>query len=321
MMAKKNPCFVVVLFLYFQLYTKAVKSLNTIEIRRKHNIDGKHIVFSKKFAAHAKDSPTPIRLNKVFKATHSRREADRLIKEGRVSVNGETSFGCMVVPYQDVIKLDGNKVQGWEKMNESRLRQDFDPANEEPFEYIKYNKPTGVICTTDRKIKNNIIDHIIRRCGYKPHHRVYPVGRLDKDSSGLILITSDGQLPNASLRRNKKQQKVYRVRVNRPLSKSDVEILQSGIIITTVAQRDGKSKPLTAKTKPCCVNQITPTTCEITLTEGRNRQIRKMMSALGYEVLDLHRFKFGEIDITGIEKPGDWKKLSKQELRWIDSIL
>jgi len=311
----------VVLVLFFQLGTRGTQSFHTFGSRRHYNDYRIDSLLSTTLSAHVEDSAQPIRLNKVFKATHSRREADRLIKEGRITVNDKTSFGCMVVPYKDVVKLDGNTIEGWEKMNTSRLIQDFDLVQEEPFEYIKYNKPRGVICTTDRRIKNNIMDDVTRRRGYRPDHRVYPVGRLDKDSSGLILITSDGQLPNASLRRNKKQPKVYRVRVNRPLLNSDLEILQSGIVITTVAQRDGKSKPLTAKTKPCSLKQISPATCEITLTEGRNRQIRKMMSALGYEVLDLHRLSFGMVGIDDIEKPGDWKRLSKQELQWIDSIL
>jgi len=263
-----------------------------------------------------------IRLNKVFKATHSRREADKIIKEGRVSVNGDTSLGCMVIPYRDVVELDGHEIEGWEKMNGLTTNEnDISSSSIEQFEYVKYWKPRGVICTTDQRIKGNIIDDITLRSGYKPEHRVYPVGRLDKDSSGLILITSDGRLPNASLRGNEKRPKVYQVYLDRPIVGSDIDLLQQGIVITTVAQRDGKSKPLTAKTKPCLVKQITRDRVEITLTEGRNRQIRKMMDALGYRVIDLHRIRFGMIDIRDMVNPGDWKRLNKQEMIWIKSVV
>jgi hypothetical protein len=158
-----------------------------------------------------------IRLNKVFKATHSRRESDRLIQSGRVEVNGQrvdsNSDFKGVVPYKDIVTLDGKKIRGWEKMNaitssgsesknhkpgkgqESTNKNDLSRDSEGPnrisvesmatqFEYIKYWKPVGVICTTDVKISNNIIDEITQRDGYEPKHRVYPIGRLDKDTSG-----------------------------------------------------------------------------------------------------------------------------------------
>ena len=268
----------------------------------------------------------PIRLNKVFKATHSRREADRMIQEGRVAVNGIVSYGDMVVPYEDSITLDGKPVQGWEKMNGLVGSQTSEKETKSTdivsnFEYIKYYKPRGVICTTDRRIKGNIIDALTEKSGYQPKHRVYPVGRLDKDSSGLILITSDGRLPNASLRRQQKQPKYYRVRVDRPLTEHDINSLRSGILITTVAQRDGKSKPLTAKTKPCTITPLGPKDVEIVLEEGRNRQIRKMMAALGYEVKMLHRIRFGNISLDDDMRAGEWKALNSKELSWISTIL
>lgn len=266
------------------------------------------------------DDVSAIRLNKVFKATHSRREADRMIQEGRVAINGVVSYGDMVVPFQDTVTLDGVPVYGWEEMNAIRPVSTTLPR-ETDFEYIKYYKPRGVICTTDRRIKGNIIDALTNQSGYQPKHRVYPVGRLDKDSSGLILITSDGRLPNASLRHHRKQPKFYRVRVDRPLNDQDLMELRSGVVITTVAQRDGKSKPLTAKTKPCSIVSLGPRDVEIILEEGRNRQIRKMMEALGYEVIRLHRIRFGEISLDKDMTAGDWKALNKKELGWIHSIL
>lgn len=266
------------------------------------------------------EATTRVRLNKVLKATLSRREADKAIQEGRVSVNGEVSFGCMVVPHQDNVALDGKLIQGWEIMN------GFDGAGASVpavggFEYVKYWKPKGVICTTDKRIRDNIIDEIMRGSGYRPKHRVYPVGRLDKDSTGLILLTSDGRLPNVSLRNEQKQPKVYQVTVDRPLVETDLEHLRNGVIITTVAQRDGNAKPLTAKTKPCLIDQVSPTSCSITLTEGRNRQIRKMMEAVGYQVLDLHRTGFGQISLSSLAREGDWQRLSGEEMRWIETVL
>jgi 23S rRNA pseudouridine2604 synthase len=267
-----------------------------------------------------------IRLNKVFKASLSRRQADRVIEEGRVVVNGEVTYGCMVVPYQDVVELDGTVVKGWEQMNGLGQKSSSGGSAaaapvSDTFEYVKYWKPRGVVCTTDRNIRDNIIDVIMRSGGYRPKHRVYPVGRLDKDSSGLILLTSDGRLPNNSLRRSQKQPKVYQCEVDRPLSDVDIDNLRNGIVITTIAQRDGKSKPLTARTKQCQVYKVSETCCEITLMEGRNRQIRKMMDALGYEVVDLHRVRFGNIAIDDMMNEGDWKRLDGLEMEWIEKIL
>lgn len=270
---------------------------------------------------------TGIRLNKIFKATHSRREADRIIQEGRVSVNGKVSYGQMVTPFEDTVTLDGIVVHAWEQMNglssvENHMETNSKEDNlSNTFEYIKYYKPRGVICTTDIRIRGNIMDAITKESGYRPRHRVYPVGRLDKDSSGLILITSDGRLPNASLRRQQKQPKIYRVTVLHPLSNEDLEELRSGIVITTVAQSDGKSKPLTAKTKPCTITSYGPRRVEIILEEGRNRQIRKMMVAIGNEVVTLHRVGFGKIGLDRDMSPGDWKDLSPSELHWIQSLL
>ena len=180
-----------------------------------------------------------IRLNKVFKATHSRREADKLIESGRVSINGipiTNKGGMKVIPYQDTITLDGKVVHGWEQMNaiQSTKYQDTNCDNQvqrsshlntESFEYVKYFKPLGVTCTTDQRIQGNIID-AIQSDGYNPRHRVYPVGRLDKETSGLILLTSDGRIVNSVLRGEKKQPKVYKVMVNGRLEDSDIQQLR-----------------------------------------------------------------------------------------------
>ncbi len=213
-----------------------------------------------------------IRLNKVFKATHSRREADALIESGRVCVNGmkveASNVGKKVVPFQDVISLDGKVIDGWEAMNainkreiqnntqmQIRIAKDhrsqsgfhnhgdkhIDSFNDDDhhhrtnnaassssssFEYIKYYKPVGVTCTTDSRIKDNIIDDLIHNHGYRPRHRVYPVGRLDKETSGLILLTSDGRVVNSVLRGENKHAKVYNVMVNDSLTEEDLQRLR-----------------------------------------------------------------------------------------------
>ena len=183
-----------------------------------------------------------IRLNKVFKATHSRREADRLIESGRVSVNGKVVSmmgGMKVIPFQDEVSLDGKIIRGWERMNaindennNNNIHNNTRNAdhnnnllNTDSFEYVKYYKPLGVTCTTDLRIKDNIIDSI-KRAGYNPKHRVYPVGRLDKETSGLIILTSDGRMVNAVLRGEKKQPKVYKVMVNGRLQENDLQQLR-----------------------------------------------------------------------------------------------
>lgn len=260
------------------------------------------------------DGATRVRLNKVFKATHSRRGADDLIASGRVTINDlpvESKGGSFVIPFKDVVKLDGKVVTGWVVEGET-----------ENFEYVKYYKPRGVTCTTDQSIEGNIIDEIAYD-GYRSKHRIFPVGRLDKDTSGLILLTSDGRLPNASLRQSQKQPKTYHVRVDKEILDSDIQTLRDGMVITTVAQRDHTSKPLTAKTLPCLVDRLMGRTdaIEMTITEGRNRQIRKMLAGLNYNVLALRRVKFAGITLDGLEGPGAWQRLNQQEMKILERIL
>jgi pseudouridine synthase len=206
-------------------------------------------------------------------------------------------------------------------------------SNSEPqlFEYIKYWKPIGITCTTDRRIQDNLID-ALKYDGCNPECRIFPVGRLDKDTSGIILMTSDGRLPNASLRGYHKHPKTYMVKANRPVSEADIQTLRSGVVITTVAQRDGnRAKPLTAPTLPCQVRAIQSQYAqsknlesrilEITLVEGRNRQIRRMMEAVGYRVLGLHRKAFMGITLDNLEGEGDWSFLDEDEMKIVDRVL
>jgi 16S rRNA U516 pseudouridylate synthase RsuA-like enzyme len=202
-----------------------------------------------------------IRLNKVFKATHSRRAADALIKSGRVSINdvivygSSDDVGTRVMPYRDVVKLDGRVVTGWEGMNammdpssmeddimnavadidddeslgeRMRHKRNLLRSTTSAFEYVKYHKPVGVTCTTDTRVPDNIV-HSIRSRGYVPRHRVYPVGRLDRETSGLILLTSDGRVINSVLRGERKLPKVYDVMVDGNLSEDDLRSLRVSI--------------------------------------------------------------------------------------------
>jgi len=295
-----------------------------------------------------------IRLNKVFKATHSRREADKLIESGRVEVNGipvSTVSGFKgVIPFVDVVTLDGKVVRGWEKINAAtvmgnthsmvtnalnkeqlEIYQDLTlETMKSQFEYIKYWKPRGVICTTDQAISNNIISEITQNDGFRPKNRVFPIGRLDKDTSGLILLTSDGRIPNAVLRGEHKQPKTYEVTVDRSISDKDIQKLRDGVLITTQAQRDGKRiKSLTAATLPAQVKRISAHgsarnstySIEVTIVEGRNRQIRKMLEALNYTVKKLHRVDFMGISLKPLKGPGAWTFLTLDEIKLLREAL
>ena len=152
--------------------------------------------------------------------------------------------------------------------------------------------------------------------GLKVATRLFTVGRLDKDSHGLILLTNDGRVPNAVLRSEKKKDKVYVVDVDDDLTPDDLKRLREGIVITTVAQRDGQRKtPLTAATKPCEVEQLSERAFRITLNEGRNRQIRRMCEALRLRVLELKRVEFMGIEMRGLDGPGAYRFCSEDEVR------
>ena len=301
--------------------------------------------------------PTPseggIRLNKVFKKTHSRREADKLLESGRIEVNGERVMqkgGFLVVPYVDEVKLDGKIVEGWEEMNgiqppppsesggravktsaarsstantadgQHRRQGRTAPIATKQFQYIKYWKPRGVTCTTDRKIPSNIIDAILSD-GYRPRHRIYPVGRLDKDTAGLILLTSDGRLPNSALRMKNKQPKKYEAVVDRPIRRVDLQRWRDGVVITTDVARNGKHKSITAKTMPCDAELLDDYCVQLTLMEGRNRQVRKMTAALDYTTVELMRTEFMGIGLDPLDGPGDCAVLDAEEMNIVRGVL
>lgn len=310
------------------------------------------------------DPATPgIRLNKVFTQQFSRRAADQLIQNGRVKVNGVVvaDMGRRVIPFRDVVHLDDQVYTDWEVHCDvaspllphteatSEIPMDSNAASlhQSPHVYIKYWKPVGVVSTTDRTVPNNLIDamyDVTMERRYDSRHRktllqrrIFNVGRLDKDSSGLLLLTSDGRIPNVVLSKHYNHSKVYYVRIDRPISQAHLQQLQDGIVITTDTVRQGKHRAFTARTLPCTIEPLYPkpllsstrtfqptTEMQITLTEGRNRQIRVMLQTVGqYEVLELHRLQFmgQQIDLSNLQQPGDWTFLNATEVAALQDAL
>lgn len=221
----------------------------------------------------------PIRINKFFtrQGLCSRREADRLVAEGRVTINGRVAvLGDRVTP-ADVIARDGVAL----------------PWGNPPL-YLKFHKPVGVTTTTEPDVPDNIIAYI----GHP--ERIFPIGRLDKDSSGLILLTNDGDIVNRILRAEHGHEKEYVVSVDRPFDREFLDRMARGVVI------------LGRPTLPCTVRRTGPREFRIILTEGRNRQIRRMCRALGYRVTALHRVRVMNVTIEGLA-PGQWRELTEQE--------
>jgi 23S rRNA pseudouridine2604 synthase len=220
-----------------------------------------------------------LRLNKYISETGvcSRREADKLIQAGRVSINGiAASLGTRVAT-DDLVCVDG-KPLGAKKKNV----------------YIALNKPIGVTCTTEPGVVDNIVDLVAHR------ERIFPIGRLDKDSEGLILLTNNGDIVNEILRVENNHEKEYIVTVERPISDLSMGMLASGVRVQGVV------------TKPCVVRRIDPKSFRIILTQGLNRQIRRMCSALGHRVQRLQRVRIMNIHL-GELPVGVWRDLSDEE--------
>jgi 23S rRNA pseudouridine2604 synthase len=223
----------------------------------------------------------PIRLNKhlVDIGVCSRREADRLMAEGRISVDGSIVGVGTKIEGHETITVDGGPVKTATKKV-----------------YIAYHKPVGIICTSDPHATDTIIDAI----GYP--ERLFHIGRLDVASSGLILLTNDGDIVNRILRAEKKHEKEYLVRVHKKLKVSALEHMRSGMFI------EGDDR----KTLPARVEQVSEDAFLITLIEGRNRQIRRMCEAEGYEVLQLRRERIMHITLDNL-RVGHWRHLSEAE--------
>lgn len=229
-----------------------------------------------------------VRINKFFSEIGycSRREADKLVEQGRVTINGKVAEMGSKVSNDDEIRLDGKLM---EKMIED-------------FIYIAFNKPRGIVCTTDTvREKNNIIDYI----NYPK--RIFPIGRLDKDSEGLIFLTNDGDIVNQILRDENNNEKEYLVTVKEPMGKNFIHKMSNGVpILDTI-------------TKKCYVEKINDHQFKIILTQGLNRQIRRMTEYLGNKVVKLKRYRIMNINL---DIPiGKWRYLTQQEMDEIRRIL
>ncbi|MCD8172184.1 MAG: pseudouridine synthase [Alistipes sp.] len=216
----------------------------------------------------------------------SRREADRYIEQGRVTVNGRIAGLGDMVGETDTVEVDGERVG----------RRTKAPI------YIAFNKPVGVTCTTDRSDKTNIVDFI----GYK--ERIFPVGRLDKDSEGLIILTNDGDIVNRILRAGNNNPKEYIVTVDKPVTPEFLSRMAAGVHILGV------------KTKPCEVRRKNEKTFVIFLTQGLNRQIRRMCRALDYKVVRLKRVRVINITLGSLE-PGRWRYFTPEETAGMQAVL
>ncbi len=227
------------------------------------------------------------RLNKAISETGycSRREADRLIDAGKVKVNGTVAGLGVQVTEADKIEVDGKLI-----------------TKEVENIYLAFNKPVGIICTTDTSIRGNIIDYI------KFPERIFPIGRLDKPSEGLIFLTNDGDIVNKVLRSGNNHEKEYIVSVNRKITQTFVRQMANGVpVLDTV-------------TKPCYVERVGDFTFRIVLTQGLNRQIRRMCSYFGYEVSSLKRVRIMNITLGNL-KVGEYRHFTAQETEQINRLV
>ncbi len=230
------------------------------------------------------------RLNKYLSEAGycSRRAADRLIDDGRVTINDVVpEMGTKVTP-EDVVKVDGEIIGG----------------RKEDFVYLAFNKPVGIVCTTDTRVeKDNIIDYI----NYPK--RIFPIGRLDKPSEGLILLTDDGDIVNKILRASNNHEKEYIVTVDQPISQTFIERMSGGIYLEDLGKR----------TKECEVKKIDKFTFSIVLTQGLNRQIRRMCEYLNYEVQTLKRIRIMNIKL---DMPlGKYREFTKDEFNTLSELI
>jgi len=217
----------------------------------------------------------------------SRREADRLILEGKVTINGKISEIGTKVEDSDQVEVKGQRIE------KSKRQENI---------FLAFNKPVGIVCTTDRRVEpDNIIDFI------KYPKRIFPIGRLDKLSKGLIFLTNDGDIVNKILRARNNHEKEYIVSVNRPITKEFIHSMSNGVeILETI-------------TKNCFVKQLGQKKFKIILTQGLNRQIRRMCDALGYRVQSLERVRIMNIKLD--VPTGKFREITKEELIELNRLL
>ena len=217
----------------------------------------------------------------------SRRVADSLIEEGKVTINGEIPEMGTKVEEGDQVEVEGQRIE------KSRKHEKI---------YLVFNKPAGIVCTTDRRVESdNIIDFI------KYPTRIFPIGRLDKPSEGLIFLTNDGDIVNKILRARNNHEKEYIVSVNRPINRDFIQSMSNGVeILDTI-------------TKNCFVKQLGPKKFRIILTQGLNRQIRRMCESLGFRVKSLKRVRIMNIKLD--VSTGEYREFTKEELFELNELL
>ena len=217
----------------------------------------------------------------------SRRAADKLIEDGKVTINGEITEIGSKVEEGDQVEVEGQKI--------------INPTKQKNI-YLAFNKPIGIVCTTDRRVEpDNIIDFI------KYPKRIFPIGRLDKPSEGLIFLTNDGDIVNKILRARNNHEKEYIVSVNRPINKDFIQSMSNGVeILDTI-------------TKNCFVKQLGQKKFKIILTQGLNRQIRRMCESLGYRVRSLKRVRIMNIKLD--VPTGKYREITKEELIELNRLL
>jgi 23S rRNA pseudouridine2604 synthase len=234
-------------------------------------------------------SSSTIRLNKFISESGicSRREADRFIEDGRVTINNRKAVIGDLVKAGDKVIVNG---------------QQLEPRKGEEIIFIALNKPPGITSTTELNVKDNII-HFVNH-----QYRIFPIGRLDKDSQGLIFLTNNGDLVNKILRAGNNHEKEYIVNVNKPLTEQVIKSMAAGVPMLGVT------------TKKCKIELITPTVFKIILVQGLNRQIRRMCEHFGYEVTRLERTRIMDIGLKGLPT-GDWRDLTENEIKSIDKLI
>lgn len=228
-----------------------------------------------------------MRINKLISETGimSRREVDKYISEKRITINGVVAELGSQATADDDVRIDGK------------------PIHQKPQQvYIALNKPVGITCTTERHIKGNIIDFV------NHPKRIFPIGRLDKDSDGLILLTNDGDIVNRILRSENMHEKEYIVTVDKPITPVFLKGMSEGVRI------------LGTKTLPCKVTKVSDRVFRILLTQGLNRQIRRMCAVFGYKVQRLQRVRIMNIKLGNL-KIGEWRDLGKEELGELFDLL
>ncbi|GAA0138155.1 23S rRNA pseudouridine(2604) synthase RluF [Paenibacillus sp. YSY-4.3] len=229
-----------------------------------------------------------VRINKFISETGycSRREADKLVQSGQVTINGKPAELGSQAEMGDDVRINGKPLT----------------LKTSKHVYIALNKPVGITSTTEQHIQGNIVDFV----GHE--ERIFPIGRLDKDSEGLILLTSDGDIVNKVLRSEGRHEKEYIVTVDKAITPSFLKAMSEGVRI------------LGTKTRPCEITRMTDRVFRIILTEGKNRQIRRMCSALGYEVRKLQRIRIMNIHL-GNQTIGTWRDLTPQERQELGAAL